>query len=300
MFVRKDLPPQRVHWPFAQGQWRMSLGLKALDLREWIEIDAEFGQYLQQKRVLLRDRPQSVLAALPHTVAAQQELLDMLTHHLTTRFPQWFQLEGDRICNQLTGETWCSSDFAEAPIDLAGRLVQEDLCLMMPSKAGYWLGAASLCFPLYWQLQEKLGRVMGAIHEPVPGYESSLHNPVTQYFDRLTPEHSGYRLNWSIVDTPELFLGLHRTHAVADDITSENAGDRLWVRVERQTLRRLPITEAIVFTVRSFVYPLWQVHAQPQAAQGLDRTIAQLTPEMRQYKSIEPIRSAIAAYLRTP
>ncbi|NEQ23419.1 MAG: DUF3445 domain-containing protein, partial [Microcoleus sp. SIO2G3] len=35
--------------PFADGQWRLSMGLKSLNLQEWIEIDEHFTKELALK-----------------------------------------------------------------------------------------------------------------------------------------------------------------------------------------------------------------------------------------------------------
>lgn len=292
-----DQPPSQ-YFPFAAGTWRMRLGLTALDLEDWIQIDCQFQAYLAEKRRLLCDRPDEVFAALPGSEAAQHEVLELLLAHLPQRFPGLFAWADGAIANRATGEIWPIDDFAQTPLDLAGRLVQEDLCILLRDPAGYVFAAGSLCFPLYWRLRDKLGQPLGQIHHPVPGYGQTLQHPVDNLFERLTPEHPGYRLNWSIVDTPALFLGVHRQHQMANDITPANAGDRLWIRVERQTLRRLPRTGGVLFAVRTYVYPLSLLSTKPRVATGLARAIAQMPPEMQLYKSLTPVRAALEGYLQ--
>ena len=291
-----------LYLPFAEGQWQLKMGLRSLDLDTWIEIDDEFLPYLARKRELLAAHYTDVYGAVFGSEAGQQEALTLLLEHLPKRFPTHYQHETGGITNLRTGERWQVAEWRDRPLDLAGRLVQEDLCLMLPGQSGsndigYTLGAASLCFPLYWRLQEKLGQPIGQIHAPVPGYAAKLTRPVDGFFDRLQPHRPGYRFNWSIVDTPELFLGLHRQHQMADSITAERAGEQLWIRVERQTLRRLPQSHAVLFTVRTYVYPLSILMQHPQAARGLEAAIAQIPPQMQLYKSINPIRAALDGYL---
>jgi hypothetical protein len=287
-----------IYFPFSTGQWRLSLGLKALQLEDWIQIDQEFVPYLQRKAELRAERYADVFASISGSEAAQQEVLDLLLDHLTQRFPAYFQLTAGAIVNRLTQETWHPTDFAAAPLDLAGRLVQEDLCLMLPGEEGYILGAASLSFPSYWRLHDKLGRAIAPIHEPVPGYAPQLQNPVNVYFDRLRPESPGYRTNWSITDTPELYLGSNHTERIDPaGVTIETAGEKLWIRIERQTLRRLPITQAILFTIRIYVYPLSLLEQYPDAAVGLKTTLDQIPSNMQLYKSLTPIRDPLKRYL---
>lgn len=301
---------QALYFPFAEGQWQLKMGLRSLDLATWIEVDDEFSPYLARKRELLHHHYADVWAALPGSETGQQEVLALLLEHLPTRFPTHYQREVGRITNRITGERWNLDEWGDRPLDLAGRLVQEDLCLMLPGSTppnandlsnptdnGYRLAAASLCFPLYWRLQEKLGQPIGQIHAPVPGYAKTLERPVDGFFSRLQPHSPGYRFNWSIVDTPELFLGLHRQHQMADSISAEAAGERLWIRVERQTLRRLLLSNGVLFTVRTYVYPLAILVQHPAAARGLQAAIAQIPPQMQLYKSINPIRAALDGYL---
>lgn len=287
-----------IYLPFSAGKWQMKPGLKPLRLEDWIQIDEEYLPYLQRKAELRADRYSDVFASLPGTEAAQQEVLDVLLDHLPQHFPGYFERSPHTVTNRLTQETWTTADFATAPLDLAGRLVQEDLCLMLPHEGSYILGAASLSFPSYWRLHDKLGRAIAPIHEPVPGYAQKLQHPVNTYFDRLQPENPGYRLNWSINDTPELFLG--HDHAQRIDpigITADNAGDHLWIRVERQTLRRLPKTQAILFTIRIYVYPLSLLEQHPDATAGLHAMLDQIPDDMQRYKSLIPIRAALQGYL---
>lgn len=39
-------------------------------------------------------------------------------------------------------------------------------------------------------------------------------------------------------------------------IDRTNAGDRVWVRCERQTFLRLPVSKAVVFGIRTYMWPL--------------------------------------------
>lgn len=286
-----------VYLPFADGKWRMAMGLNPLQLPDWIEIDDDFAKELQLKNKLLQAQYAEVFGSLPGSEAAQQEVLELLLEHLSQYFPEYYHQQGDRLINQITGQIWTLADFTTNPLDLAGRLVQEDLCLMLPFDTEYILAAGSVCFPSRWRLSEKLGRPLVEIHAPVPGYPDKLEQPVNKFFQRLKPEYPGYRLNWSIADSPELFLTPQTTAAISTDITSANAGDKLWVRIERQTLRRLARSHGILFTIRTYVHPLQTVVETPAMARNLAAIIQQIPPEMQAYKNIFPLRAVLLEYL---
>jgi dimethylamine monooxygenase subunit A len=275
------------------------MGLKPLSLEDWIEIDENLEEYLTLKTHLLNHNYSEGFASLAGTQAAQQEVLDLLLDHLLLNFPQLYRRARSQIQNLLTGASWDLQAFEANPLDLAGRLVQEDLCLMQSSAGNYILSAASLCFPFHWMLKDKLGKPLSQIHDPVPGYREDLECPVDHFFDRLKIERPVYRLNWGIADTPDLVLDYAR-----DDVqkqipllTVENIAKHLWLRMERQTLRRLQRSQSVLFTIRTYVYPLSILEDSPDAAHNLAIRVQHATPKLLGYKSILPIQETLLKYL---
>lgn len=287
--------------PFSRKPgWWLSLRLKPLALDKWIEIDEDFASQLRFKAELLSDRHAEVFAALPESIAVQQEVLDLLIDHLLMFYPQHYQQQAGNLRNTATGEVWHLADFAKKPLELAGRLVQEDWCVLLPQGGESVLVAGSVCFPSRWRLSEKLGRSLLGIHAPVPGYAEKLAHPVEGVFDRLRADYPSVRFNWSIVDTPELcLLTTHGEAKVDSTIAIETAGDRLWLRVERQTLRRLPKSGGVLFGIRTSIEPLRQVKIDRATALDLAAAIEQMPIEGHTYKSLLPILPVLLAYLRS-
>jgi hypothetical protein len=282
--------------PFLDGPWRLAMGIKALDLAEWIEIDERFAAQLADRRALFDERRSEVLAALPESGPGQRELLALLLDHLPRRFPEHYRRQDGRIENRITGESFALEAWRDAPLELAGRLVQEDLCLMQRGETGYRLVAAVLCFPAHWRLADKLGRPLQVIHGPVPGFGERLAAPVDRFFASIQVARPVWRVNWSLVDQPTLFLPPeHRGHP--QPISAERAGSQLWLRVERQTLRRLPCSGDVVFGIHTHVDPLEDAIDSPEAAQALAARIREMPDAMARYKSILPIRAPLLAWL---
>jgi len=217
--------------------------------------------------------------------------------HLPARFPERYRREPGAIANLATGERFVLDDFANCPLELAGRLVQEDLCLMGKAADGYRLIAAVLCFPAHWRLADKLGRPLGAIHGPVPGFAARLAAPVDRFFATIRVDRPVWRANWSIVDTPELFLPPEHRGA-ARSISAERAGEQLWLRVERQTLSRLRDSGDVVFTIHTHVDQLAAALATPGAARALAAQIRAMPDALAAYKGILPIRAPLLAISR--
>lgn len=284
--------------PYASGKFQMAMGLVALDLKDWFDVDQNRAVELREKERLLAGQHDSVFGDLPGSEAAQREVLMLLLDNLERCHPGLITFDNGTIRVAETGKSYCLSDFADHALDLAGRLVQEDLCLMKPGEEGYVLHAASLCFPARWVLGEKLGRPMMGIHEHVSGYAEKLGKPVDRFFTHLKADKPVARLNWSVIDDPALFQtsGKFRNDDQVE-ITTQNAGDRLWLRVERQTLRRLPESGDILFTIRTFVDPLSSLESRPDLAAGLRGAVADMPEGMQRYKSLLPFREALDGYL---
>ena len=205
---------------------------------------------------------------------------------------------GRRLTNRLTGRRYDLGDASMHPLDLAARLVQEDLCLMQWCGDHYRLRAASVAFPSRWRLAEKLGATMADVHAPVAFYDQQLAGPADRLLAALPPERILYRFNWNLHDDPALFqpTGMDRTQ-IDPSITSASAGERLWLRVERQTLRRLPRSLDVLFTIRTHVRPLSSIARRPEVAARLAAALRALPDETYRYKSLRVFGSAALAWL---
>ncbi len=274
----------------------MAMGLVSVPEPEWFEIDSHYPADVAERHRLLADRHGQVFGAEGGSEQAGAETLSMVTKHLTRVHPGWFTRDGASIHNLLTGEHWDSQ--AHDPLELAGRLVQEDLCLIEAFPDGPRLTAAVLCFPSRWRLHEKLGRPLAEVHANVPFYGDRLARPVDRFMAHVRPGHIAARLNWSMMDDPTLFqpTGKWRTEHDAT-ITEHNAGDRLFLRVERQTLRRLPVSGAVLFGIRVHVYPLAAAVTTPGIASSLAAAVRALPEETAHYKSLPMFQAALLAWL---
>jgi hypothetical protein len=271
------------------------MGLMPVAEADWFEFDEDFAAALAAKRILLAERHGEVFDARPEAESPAAELLALMAAHLPRHHPGLFRREGDRLLNLATDEAWGLAATDLHPLDLAGRLVAEDLCLLEAREESYILTGALLCSPARWRLAEKMGQPLIAIHAPVPGYAESLGAPVERFFAALKPGRLVGRLNWGIADDPAPFQPVARVAAA--DITSANAGERLWLRVERQILRRLAQSGAVVFSIRTHITRLDDVIASPEEAQTLAAAIRSMPRAMQDYKQIAPVAEPLLGWL---
>jgi len=294
------LPDQAIHLPFEAGEFRMAMGLTTVPESQWFELDARYGDEMRQRRALLAERHDEVFGALPGSDTARAETLEAVVANLVQHHPHWFTRDDTRLHNHLTGETWTLTPPDCDPLELAGRLVQEDLCIIELTDDGPCFTAAVLCFPSRWRLHDKLGRPLGDVHGPVPLYADRLARPVDRFMQHVKLGHIAQRLNWSVMDDPALFqTSGHGRAGLNPSITAANAGEILNLRVERQTLRRLPRSGAVLFGIRVHVYPLAQVITTPTLAARLAAAVRALPTELTRYKSLGTFRDAVLAWLDT-
>lgn len=132
----------------------------------------------------------------------------------------------------------------------AARATWEDLCILQPDGDAYVLTGAAVAFPTDWRIDEKMGRPLAAIHAPIHGYADQLGAGVDHLFRTLAGGPIFGRANWFVVASDAWrYLPTDDPADRFAHVTAANAGRTLFVRCERQTLRRLPVTGAMLFTI---------------------------------------------------
>jgi dimethylamine monooxygenase subunit A len=137
-------------------------------------------------------------------------------------------------------------------LEQAARSVWEDLCILTSDGPGepYRLTAAAVAFPTDWRLAEKMGRALVEVHAPIHGYAGQLSAGVDRFMAGLEAGAVFGRSNAFVVASDALrYLPTDDPAPRFAHVTAKNAGETLFVRCERQTLRRLPRSGAIVFTI---------------------------------------------------
>ncbi len=227
--------PRPPYLPFLPGPPNLSPGLKPIAPESWLAPDTERAAWLEPKRALMRERRGDVFAARQGSDEAMYEIAAAV----------------ESVAGPGSGE-W------ETPLERAASTVSDDLCVLMQGKDGFWrLEAASLCAPTFWRLAEKLGEPLAGLHAPVPGAHPGMVARVHRMFDALRPGVILERFNWTVQPGPERFTPDQSPFkARAAGMREEGALEALWLRVERQTISKLPQTGAVIFTIRVAVDPM--------------------------------------------
>lgn len=284
--------------PYVGGPFRWRLGLRPLELDDWIQIDERYEPELARKAEVLAAHPATVLSWLPDVEPEAAEVLDTLLGHLCRSWPDWFTVTPATVTNHRTGQTHDRA--ALHPLELAGRLVQEDLLVMVPRDGRLVFGGGSVCFPNRWDLPSKVGRTMAEVHAPVARLNDQLADPIDGFFERLRPERPFWRLGWGLLDTDERYQPLDGTAPAREPAPAagdSDAPDRLFLRVERETLRRFPQTDCVLFTIRTYIRPLRHLAERPDDAARLADALRAMPPDVADYKQLDQVAPAATAWL---
>lgn len=295
------------HTPYDGSSKLFTIGLKPLEFERWIEIDEFLLPHLAEKQRLYTEIPEKVFVEEDDTRDAQGEVLGLLVAHLAARHQATHSDSGTEVVGLEGGLGGLAPALREAPLVRASLLVQEDLILMRRDERGWRLAAGSLCFPSSWSLREKFGKPLQEIHAPVPGFGPGTRPAelINRMFDGLQGQ-AVERFNWSIQAGDALYHPLSNVQRI-DRATNRPTrfpdGDinaHAFMRVERQTLRKLPVSRDILFTIRIHLDPLAVLIRHPDKATlaaSFAEQLNALDQAQLDYKGMTADRDRLVAFL---
>lgn len=259
------------------------IGLAPIPVSDWFEgpFEPADGDPAERKAATFAQAPALCWGETPGSREGQAEALALITAHLG-RAP-------------IGGED-------APPLRRAAMLVDDDLCLMEKRNAAWTLTAASLCAPSFFSALDAVGKPLADLHAPVTGFGERMLPRVARIFDSLADGVIVERRNWSVVASGELFTpDAAPVRARQRLIAPQDAGRAVYLRMERQTLRRLPRTGGLLFTIRIWRHPLEDLRARPERlaafAAAWKRVMADEGREFRDYKGLAPLDPLVRAFL---
>ena len=217
-------------------------GVAPLGDEPWFLVDEAYAAQMAERCRLLRDRREDVVASDAPDPDAVSHMLDAVLTHL----PPEFTRAGDSVhCPD--GRT-VIVDRAD-PFGSLGRILQNDICLLEKRGGEHVLTGAVLCFPASWRLREKIGHPLTHIHIPVASYTDDIARRVQRLFDGVRPGRPIWRFNALWYEDPALF----QPRSAAEPRPLTRAGQTPYLRSERQVLWRLPQSDAVLFTIHTFM-----------------------------------------------
>jgi dimethylamine monooxygenase subunit A len=297
-------------YPFKGSTYRYTNNSVPMKKEMCIEVTPDYVEEMNLKRDLLAHHPERCYQSLPHTLTGQWEIVELVMDHLAEQYPDQFLLEKKgrqwRFHNKILEE---KHDFIfgdettlpDEPLAFIGKHVQEDLIFMMQREGDLYLDAGQLCFPANWSLAFNLGMKFKSIHHPIPGFkEEGLDDRILQFLMRLEAGNPWERTNWSLMAGDRLDTSLEtfdQWGKLRKQVTKENAGELVHIRVEVQKLFRLPRTNGILFTIHTHLLSLEKLASNLEWLKQFYEILSELPPHITEYKGISLYKGAVLDYL---
>ncbi|KAL8673135.1 MAG: hypothetical protein Q9168_002432 [Polycauliona sp. 1 TL-2023] len=301
--------------PFRHGPYHITMGLRTMQWDEWIELDNHYPRFHEDKKRRIGERGEKCCRTAPEAFDGAVELLEELCSYLPQRYPSLFQSTPTGIHNILTNETFNITErpLAEDPMQMAARLIQDDLAIMFEKPDGqYYLLAGAILLAGFWRLSDKFGMPLSEIHTSgdVPGFKTKLEKGMMNFFRRIQPGQPVLRNNYFIQVDDHLAW----SHSIGseDPVKGEEgvmqaegwgsaeknkAIEHHYFRSERQSLRRLPRSGGVVFTIRTYFEPITKVVEEVGVPGRLASAVRSWGDDVARYKGRERYGEVLLEYL---
>ncbi|KZP13099.1 hypothetical protein FIBSPDRAFT_141100 [Athelia psychrophila] len=227
------------------------------------------------------------------------------------------------------GVTYQLNQNAEDMMKVAGLLVQDDLALMLEGEDGqYYFQAGAIMVSGFWRMEDKIGLPLDAIHTNgnVPQFKEKLQTSMERFFRRMTVDKPIIRNNYFIQvvkpgeeqrtdATPSEYSDLDpeelawstTTNGPEDTFNHGHPGtapssptvlpSTIRLRTERQTLRRLPRSGAVLFTIRTYLFPVTELAKEKGVPARMASAIRSWPADVAKYKGQNLYRDVLIDYL---
>ncbi|GES64239.1 HRQ family protein [Aspergillus terreus] len=282
--IEKALP--RPYRPF-RWSYHQTMSLTKLETDWWIELENNYKERIAQRKELYAKYGSAVLAYLPGSQLACKELMEMVIQFLCARYPQYFSL-ADRyiLLNRILGTA--EDVRSKHPLEILMDNVPEDFAIMMrDDKTGcYFLRAGVICSALGWNVGTKIGLQLHEIHEPIPDYKEKMQFSMDRFFTKMPCDKPIQRGSWGLEIGKPLYMPKGDPHETLR--LSQNpslALEDCHLRVDWQTLRRLPLSAGIVFNFKALFTPVAEFRDEPCIPALLEKIMKEGKRNLMEYKN---------------
>lgn len=220
-------------------------GISPLEPSRWMWVDEAYRAQMARKAEILAAYRDAVVMQDAMADQAAAELLQAVVAHMLADHTGFM-----RAGNEIRCPDGRQVDLRGEALVVLSQLVQSDLCILQKPDGSdeHILTAGILAFPASWRLSEKFMRPLTGIHVPVKSYDDNVAKRVQRLFDGIQTGRPLWRYNALWYEDPELY------QPRSGDEPRPLSGPRgPYMRSERQTLLRLPLSGAIVFGIHTFV-----------------------------------------------
>ncbi|KAK2743362.1 hypothetical protein FQN55_007297 [Onygenales sp. PD_40] len=276
--------------PYRPLRWNyhQTMSLTKLEPDWWLELDKNYKSRIEQRQDLYAKHGKAVLDFLPGSELACKELMEMVIQFLCARYPHYFSLSEDKrfFHNEILGTK--DDLLSKPPLVVLMDNVPEDFAIMLrDDKTGYYfLRAGIICSALGWNLGIKMGLQLHEIHSPIPDYKEKMQFSMDRFFSKMPTDKPIQRGSWGLEVGQPLYMPAGDPHELQR--LSQNPSLKLtdcYMRVDWQTLRRLPLSAAIVFNFKALFTPVTEFRDEPGVPALLAKILNDGKRSLMEYKN---------------
>jgi Haem-dependent oxidative N-demethylase, alpha subunit-like len=293
--------------PFRWASVDFTIGLRPVRKSEWIQFSSRHADHMREKRSRLSAQRDRYYRTLPESLPAQRELRKLVVAHLATDHADRYALTGSTLTSRHESLTWHLDDRDVEPLRQLSDVIEEDFMLLQELDGVMRITASSNAYSSSGRLVSAIGQTVHWAHIPVPTLSDKLGARIDRVLSSVHEDTPCERFNWQVTPMATLFFphDPHRAnadamHSVRDTLCREpgRAGELLFIRVERQTLSRLPASRAVAFSLHTYSDPLSVLGADPQAARSMLNLLEGYSESRWHYSEMDIVREPLLDYLR--
>lgn len=254
----------------------------------WLELENTYTSRIEERKGLFQKYGDKVLQYLPGSELACKELMEMCLQFYCARYPTYFSLSEDKkiFYNGILKEETDISTMP--PLHVVLNNIPEDFAVMLRNEADgmYYFRAGVICSSLGWNVGTKIGLQLSDIHKPIPLYKEKMAFSMDRYFSKMPTNSPIQRGSWGLEIGTPLFMPVGDPHEKEREIQKEDLTiDECYFRVDWQTLRRIPLSGAIVFNFKALFTPVKEFRDEPYIPALLLKIIKEAKRPMMEYKN---------------
>ena len=293
--------------PYRWASVDFTLGLAPVRNSEWIQFSLRHADNMREKRSRMSAQRDRYYRTLPESLPAQRELRERVVTHLVTDHADRYARAGSKLTSCCESLAWHLDDPDVEPLRQLSEIVEEDFMLLQELDGVMRITASANAYSSSGRLVSAVGQTVHWAHIPVPMLSEKLGGRIDRVLSSVHEDTPCERFNWQVTPMATLFFpdDPHRAnanamHAVLDALGREpgSAGELLFIRVERQTLSRLPDSRAVAFSLHTYSDPLSVLAAEPQGARSMLRLLEGYSESRWHYSEMDIVREPLLDYLR--
>lgn len=267
---------------------KVNTALTKMEPDWWLELEQTYRERIRQREDLFAQYGPMVLQSLPGAELASRELVEMCLQFLCARYPHYFSLDKDqRIFHNAILDSRTDLRTME-PLHVLLHNVPEDFAIMLrdPQTGLYSFRAGIICSSLGWTLGTKIGLKLHEIHGVVPDYKEKMQFSMDRYFAKMPTDKPIQRGSWVLEIDQPLFKAPDDPHEKLREMQNpDHTIDQAHLRVDWQTLRRLPLSGAIVFNFKAVFTPVTALRNEPYIPTLMLKVLKEGNQRIIEYKN---------------